>query len=315
MGIPQCKCKEEIITKNEKVINFDDVIWNNAYEEIEDNDIKKGQENEDINEEKEGCKTKAVTKNNTTDQKEQLVQNNDEQKCSEELTKNSINKEEEQPKEIVEENNPNEKSSISKGKEEKIENIHPLVNNNQELKEVKEVKGNKPNPHKNKIRQKSPNQTLKFTISEKKINSLGNNEVIFAGELQKMVNNVDKKSVSYSNRFCVLTKVFFSYYATKETFMTMKKPLCKLLLKYITKIEQEILNNNSLYFCIVFQLNEETSELMKQINSFSVVTSETSSNNNNEEEGMLGFKSDNKETIMKWVGLLNYLVNYKNEGL
>ena len=39
MGIPQCKCKEEIITKNEKVINFDDVIWNNAYEEIDDNDI------------------------------------------------------------------------------------------------------------------------------------------------------------------------------------------------------------------------------------------------------------------------------------
>ena len=92
--------------------------------------------------------------------------------------------------------------------------------------------------------------------------------------------------------------------------MIMKKPLCKLPLQYITKIEQEIINNNSLYFCIVFKLNEETSELMKQINSFSVITSEIS--NNNEEEGMLGFKSDNKETIMKWVGLLNYLVNHKN---
>ena len=66
MGIPQCKCKEEITTKNEKVINFDDIIWNNAYEEIDDNNIKKGQDNEGVSEEKEGCKTNAVTKNNTT---------------------------------------------------------------------------------------------------------------------------------------------------------------------------------------------------------------------------------------------------------
>ena len=317
MGIPQCKCKEEIITKNEKVINFDDVIWNNAYEEIDDNDIKKGQENEGVSEEKEGCKTNAVTKNNTTEQKEQPIQNDDDKKESEEINKNITNKDEEQPKENIEEkninieeDNVNEKSSISKEKEEKNENIHPLVNSKQELKEVNEVKSKKPSQYKNKIRQKSLNQTLKFSISEKKINSLGNNDIIFAGELQKMVNNADKKSVSYSNRFCVLTKLFFSYYATKETFMIMKKPLCKLPLQYITKIEQEIINNNSLYFCIVFKLNEETSELMKQINSFSVITSEIS--NNNEEEGMLGFKSDNKETIMKWVGLLNYLVNHKN---
>ena len=93
--------------------------------------------------------------------------------------------------------------------------------------------------------------------------------------------------------------------------MTMKKPLCKLPLKYITRIEQELIDNSTLYFCIVFQLNEETNSLMKQINSFSVINNEEGSNNI--EEGMLGFRSDSNEIILKWVGVLNYFVN-KNKS-
>ena len=155
------------------------------------------------------------------------------------------------------------------------------------------------------------NISLSTLLTEKKINSLDDNEILFSSNLQKMLNNFDKKSVNYSDRFCIITKQHFSYYSTKESFMTMKKPLCKLPLKYITRIEQELINNSTLYFCIVFQLNEETNSLMKQINSFSVINNEEGSNNI--EEGMLGFRSDSNEIILKWVGVLNYFVN-KNKS-
>ena len=332
MGGSQCKCKNCKNETNDVFLN--DVINNEGYEDLN--------VEEKINIHKEGiqekeCKTNVLTKKNTTEQNEGNKSHNNEKEKGEGEEINNIQNEEEKKEDKKEQseqflnNNIHEDTDSKNDNKEKIE-IHeevkeqkeneiiqvkeiPQDNNNTTQNKKKQIKTNKrekSNPKANKQRPLIKNISVSTLISEQKVKSLGEDEIVFSSNLQKMVNNSDKKSVNYSDRFCVITKQNFSYYATKESFMTMKKPLCKLPLKYITKIEQELINNSTLYFCIVFQLNEETNYLMKQINSFSVINSEEG--NNNIEEGMLGFRSDSNDIILKWVGVLNYFVNKVNKS-
>lgn len=338
MGGSQCKCQNCKNEPNDVFLN--DVIYNEGYEELS---IEKDNNNEHKEEVKEKeCKTNALTKNNTTEQieenkgqtnenetpqaiegeidnkqEEELKKEEEQKEQSEQCNNNNIKEEDNVPKE---ENNK-ENEEIKEQKEDEIIQVKEMTQENKSIQcDKKAVK--KTNNKRAKSRPKARNNSkpkhllnnnisLSTLLTDKKINSLDDNEIVFSSNLQKMLNNCDKKSVNYSDRFCIITKQHFSYYATKESFMTMKKPLCKLPIKYITKIEQELIDNSTLYFCIVFQLNEETNSLMKQINSFSVINNEEGSNNM--EEGMLGFRSDSNEIILKWVGVLNYFVN-KNKS-
>ena len=338
MGGSQCKCQNCKNEPNDVFLN--DVIYNEGYEELGIEEDNNNEHKEEVKEKE--CKTNALTKNNTTEQIEgnkgqtnenetpQAIEGEIDNKQEEELKKeeeqkeqreqcnnNNIKEEENLPKE---ENNK-ENEEIKEQKEDEIIQVKEMTQENNNIQcDKKSVK--KANNKRAKSRPKARNNSkpkhllnnnisLSTLLTDKKINSLDDNEIVFSSNLQKMLNNFDKKTVNYSDRFCIITKQHFSYYSTKESFMTMKKPLCKLPIKYITKIEQELIDNSTLYFCIVFQLNEETNSLMKQINSFSVINNEEGSNNI--EEGMLGFRSDNNEIILKWVGILNYFVN-KNKS-
>ena len=322
MGGSQCKnCKNET---NDVFLN--DVINNEGYEYLNSEKEKFNEHKQEVQEKE--CKTNVLTKNNTTDQNEgnKTPNNNNEKGIpdiveGEDMNKIQNDKSEEQNEQFINNNIHVDTDSkhIENHKEEKeqkevveVKEI-PKENNNRTQYKKKQIKNKKKEKSKvSKERHLINNINVSTLISEQKVKSLGEDEILFSSNLQKMVNNSDKKSVNYTDRFCVITKQNFSYYATKESFMTMKKPLCKLPLKYITKIEQELINNSTLYFCIVFQLNEETNYLMKQINSFSVINSEEG--NNNIEEGMLGFRSDSNDIILKWVGVLNYFVNKVNKS-
>lgn len=328
MGGSQCKCKNCKNEANDVFLN--NVINNEGYEDLNVEE-KINAHKEEIQEKE--CKTNVLTKNNTTEQNEGNKPSSNEKEKGEGEDMNNIQNEEEKKEQSEQflNNNIHEDTDSKNDNKEKIE-IHEEVKEQKEneiiqvkeipqdninttqykKKQIKTNKREKSNPKANNQKPLIKNISVSTLISEQKVKSLGEDEIVFSSNLQKMVNNSDKKSVNYSDRFCVITKQNFSYYATKESFMTMKKPLCKLPLKYITKIEQELINNSTLYFCIVFQLNEQTNYLMKQINSFSVINSEEG--NNNIEEGMLGFRSDSNDIILKWVGVLNYFVNKVNKS-
>jgi hypothetical protein len=110
----------------------------------------------------------------------------------------------------------------------------------------------------------------------------------------------------YSERFCVLTKKNFSYYKSKESYLKLNKPLLSISLKNILKVEQAILDDTSYYFGLICAINDETKQFLDKINTFINIEE------NNSEEFLLGFRSKNKDLIIKWIVILNYFVeNYE----
>ena len=146
-----------------------------------------------------------------------------------------------------------------------------------------------------------PSKTL---FSVERLNALQNDEIVFYGSLQKMVNNVDRRCISYTTRFCVLTKECFFYFATKETFMCLYKPLCKLPLQHVVRVE----GDNKEYFCLVFNVNDDTSPLIVQTNTFDAVTD----TKRNQKEGMLAFHCDSPKETKKWIAVIEYLISSKS---
>ena len=146
--------------------------------------------------------------------------------------------------------------------------------------------------------------TSKALFSVERVNALQNDEIVFYGSLQKMVNNVDRKCISYTTRFCVLTKECFFYFSTKETFMCLYKPLCKLPLQHVLRVE----GDNKEYFCLVFTVNDSTSPLLAQTNTFDAVTD----SKRNQKQGMLAFHCDNPKETKKWTAVIEYLLSTKS---
>jgi hypothetical protein len=84
----------------------------------------------------------------------------------------------------------------------------------------------------------------------------------------------------------------------------------------IIRIEKTIINKNinSYYFCIIFDITQDNIDLINNINSFFI-----ENNNNNENidknkigEAMIGFKSEDKKLVNKWITILNYFININN---
>ena len=119
-----------------------------------------------------------------------------------------------------------------------------------------------------------------------------------------MLNNTDKKSISFSERFCVITKKIFAYYHSKESFIRLEKPLFSIENNLIVRIEEANLLDGSFYFCIVFKLDEGNFKIAKNTNCFTTV------NKDNQRESMLGFKAPDKKTMINWVSILNFLINF-----
>ncbi len=309
MGVQNCNCKD----KNERFL--DEIIYNGAYE-----DFANEQENE------ENKKIEEAFKNRMSLELKKKIKNFQIQNSSLEVideikenvsTTNNKN-------EITEsQNNENQNNDLNNKNNNNIKNnnnnINNTTNNNNENRQSnnntinnKKLKSKGILKHKTEKNDKSNYDNKKIKnfnifqiIPEKKLFSLKEDDIVFASDLERMINNSDKGIITYSNRFCILTKSFFSYFSSKESFIRLKKPLFQINIQYITRIEEANLDENSFYFCLVFKLNDQIINSVKNINSFTTVNEEEK----NEKESMLGFKSSDEDLVIKWVSILNFFMN------
>ena len=143
-------------------------------------------------------------------------------------------------------------------------------------------------------------------IPKNKLLKLNDNSIICNSILEKIIKFPEKNKIIYNERFCVLTKKNFSYYKSKESYLNMTKPLLSIDLKNIIKIEQTILDDTSYYFGLICSINNDTKKYIDKINTFINI------GENNDEEFLLGFRSKNKDLIIKWIVILNYFIdNYE----
>ena len=139
-------------------------------------------------------------------------------------------------------------------------------------------------------------------IPKNKILKLDDNAIVCNSILEKIIKIPSKNKIVYNERFCVLTKKTFSYYKSKESYLNLSKPLLLIDLKNIKKVEQTILDDTSYYFGLICNINDDTKMLIDKINTFINI------GENNTEEFLLGFRSKNKDLIIKWIVILNFLV-------
>ena len=146
---------------------------------------------------------------------------------------------------------------------------------------------------------------IKNIIPEYRLTHLRNKEIIYCGTLEKIFKIAGNNAITYSKRFCIFTKKYFSYYKSKEIYISLNKPILQIENKYILRIEHTSLNNGNYYFGIICEVNEITKDLIAKANSF--VTNEGNTN-----ELLLGFKTQDYKTMMKWVTVLKYFISQQN---
>lgn len=284
-------------------------------------------------------KIKAIIKSNSTKNKKELVENNNNNTSDTTMITVSHKEQIENEKKPIltdtstTNNNNNNNSSLNKTNDKEFlpkpfladnvqetkeqlseDNCFPPVDTAIKLQSVSKGVDTKTKPdittkptgegdnNNNKIVPLSlPSKTF---FSVERLNALQSDEIVFYGSLQKMVNNVDRRCISYTTRFCVLTKECFFYFATKETFMCLYKPLCKLPLQHVVRVE----GDNKEYFCLVFNVNDDTSPLILQTNTFDAVTD----TKRNQKEGMLAFHCDSPKETKKWIAVIEYLISSKS---
>ena len=143
-------------------------------------------------------------------------------------------------------------------------------------------------------------------IPKNKLSKLNDNSIIFNSFLEKIIKIPERNKIIYNERFCILTKKNFSYYKSKESYLNLSRPMLLINLKNIIKVEQTILDDTSFYFGLICIINDETRQYIDKINTFINI------GDNNSEEFLLGFRSKNKDLIIKWIIVLNYFIeNYE----
>jgi len=143
-------------------------------------------------------------------------------------------------------------------------------------------------------------------IPKNKLLKLKDNSIICNSILEKIIKIPDNNKIVYNERFCILTKKYFSYYKSKESYLNLSRPMLSISLKNILKVEQTILDDTSYYFGLICAINDDTKKFIDKINTFINI------GENNSEEFLLGFRSKNKDLIIKWIVILNYFIeNYE----
>jgi len=139
-------------------------------------------------------------------------------------------------------------------------------------------------------------------IPKNKLLKLNDDSIICNSVLEKIIKIPERNKIVYNERFCILTKTNFSYYKSKESYLNLSKPMLSINLKNIIKVEQTILDDTSYYFGLICIINDDTKKYIDKINTF-INIGET-----NSEEFLLGFRSKNKDLIIKWIVVLNYFI-------
>ena len=149
------------------------------------------------------------------------------------------------------------------------------------------------------------------------ISNIPDTEIIFHGELNKMINyeiNAHKPKM-YSERFCTLYKKEFRYYKSRESLITRQKPLCVIPLSQIARISfakwkktdmqvDHIIISNKLGI-----YNKRKRSVFKMFDSAEKNAFLTLLGSS---ESLLIFTAQNVERIYEWYLLLNYFLDLNN---
>ena len=317
--------------ENEK-INEEDIIENDCYEEIDMRKI-----NQIIEKEKNWNTNTIIYSNNIniiniSNEIEEENIKEEEEKKEEEDKKEEIIKEEKDKKDIIiEEDNKeiqqntenNDNNNNNKNQEQKkllkiIPRIRPQNTSDEVLNQIPNVKKKSENKNKN-IKKKEnnnkeeennnnkekENKTQK-TMPKNKLDKKKEDEVIYSGILEKIINEPQANKIIYTKRFCVLTKKTFAYYKSKESYISLNRPMFIIEKNDIIRIENTFIEGEG-YFGIVCEVNDKIKNLINKVNSF--VT-----NDENGSQLLLGFRSNKYEDMANWILMLNYFISDENKS-
>jgi len=124
-----------------------------------------------------------------------------------------------------------------------------------------------------------PLENIENIISPQKLHSKNKNEILFLGELQKIL---IKENLIFP-LFCTLTREKLNCYNSKANFIAMKKPYMIIYLNNVNNVDLIKDKNNNL--CLLFNLKQENEKNEKNI-----------------------FMTKNKKMMFKWMLLLNYFI-------
>ena len=316
--------------ENEK-INEEDIIENDCYEEIDMRKI-----NQIIEKEKNWNTNTIIYSNNIniiniSNEIEEENIKEEEEKKEEEDKKEEIIKEEKEKKDIIiEEDNKeiqqntenNDNNNNNKNQEQKkllkiIPRIRPQNTSDEVLNQIPNVKKKSENKNKN-IKKKENNNKEKENNNKEKENKIQKimpknkldkkkeDEVIYSGILEKIINEPQANKIIYTKRFCVLTKKTFAYYKSKESYISLNRPMFIIEKNDIIRIENTFIEGEG-YFGIVCEVNDKIKNLINKVNSF--VT-----NDENGSQLLLGFRSNKYEDMANWILMLNYFISDENKS-
>ena len=304
-------------------INEDDIIENDCYEEIDMRKI-----NQIIEKEKNWNNNTIVYNNiinisneleNINEQNPKSEDENNEKEIIEEEKEHEQEQEQEQeqekenPKpELAKLNNNNDNKKSTKKFLHIMPKIRPQNTSDEELNKekssLKENQNKKDSFEKNILNKKKKEQSnennINKMIPKNKLKNKKEDEVIYSGTLEKILNEPQANKIVYTSRFCVLTKKYFAYYKSKESYISLNRPMLMIEKDDIIRIENTFLEGEG-YFGIVCEVNDKTKHLIDKVNSF--VT-----NDDKGSQLLLGFRSNKYEDMANWILMLNYFISEKN---
>ena len=319
--------------ENEK-INEEDIIENDCYEEIDMRKI-----NQIIEKEKNWNTNTIIYSNNiniiniSNEIEEENIKEEEEKKEEEDKKEEIIEEEKEKKDIIIEEDNKeiqqntenNDNNNNNKNQEQKkllkiIPRIRPQNTSDEVLNQIPNVKKKSENKNKNiKKKEKENNNKEKENNNNKekenkiqkimpknKLDKKKEDEVIYSGILEKIINEPQANKIIYTKRFCVLTKKTFAYYKSKESYISLNRPMFIIEKNDIIRIENTFIEGEG-YFGIVREVNDKIKNLINKVNSF--VT-----NDENGSQLLLGFRSNKYEDMANWILMLNYFISDENKS-
>ena len=318
--------------ENEK-INEEDIIENDCYEEIDMRKI-----NQIIEKEKNWNTNTIIYSNNiniiniSNEIEEENIKEEEEKKEEEDKKEEIIEEEKEKKDIIIEEDNKeiqqntenNDNNNNNKNQEQKkllkiIPRIRPQNTSDEVLNQIPNVKKKSENKNKNiKKKEKENNNKEKENNNNEKENKIQKimpknkldkkkeDEVIYSGILEKIINEPQANKIIYTKRFCVLTKKTFAYYKSKESYISLNRPMFIIEKNDIIRIENTFIEGEG-YFGIVCEVNDKIKNLINKVNSF--VT-----NDENGSQLLLGFRSNKYEDMANWILMLNYFISDENKS-
>ena len=293
--------EEPINLKGSNQINQNDYNPGELEEKIESNDENKDKE---VNPENFKIPKKEMPSSKIENKTRNIVNELVEINNSNNNTNNmNMNDNTIQTKSNQNENNYDENDNINDKSE--IEDEKSQGDNQEEIKEeYKEDKNKSKNLNINDINNKNGAVELNIynIFPKNKLMQLEDNSILCHGFLEKIIKIPSKNKFIYNERFCILTKKNFAYYKSKENYLNLWKPLFTIDLQNIKKVEQTVSDDKIFYFGLICIINDKIRKYINKINTF------VNSNENNKDEFLIGFRSKNKELILKWIIILNYLI-------